>query len=194
MAMMLRRLIVAIRIAKDDPRPSIIAVRTTIGYGLPTRAGTEKAHGEPPGDEELNGAKRKLGWPEVPRFLVPDDVLAYFRQAQTGAKNWKLNWNSLLVSNYIRRHFQSRCSDLERRLQRSAFRKIGRYDLPEFPADPERNGYPRSLWQGVECRCQGAARAAGRLGGFGAIEQNLDRRTACIQIKTARKVEIFILA
>ena len=47
----------AIQEAKLDPRPSLIMVRTTIGYGLPTRAGTAKAHGEPPGDVELDGAK-----------------------------------------------------------------------------------------------------------------------------------------
>src|SRR5690606_5177131 len=44
----------AIQEAKSDPRPSLIIVRTTIGYGLPTRAGTAKAHGEPPGETELN--------------------------------------------------------------------------------------------------------------------------------------------
>src|SRR5512133_242402 len=64
----------AIKAAKADPRPSIIACRTTIGFGMPNRAGTPKAHGEPPGDEELNGAKKALGCPEVPRFYVPEDV------------------------------------------------------------------------------------------------------------------------
>ena len=71
----------AIQAAKRDPRPSIIMVRNIIGYGLPTRAGTAKAHGEPPGDAELNGAKDKLGWPQEPRFYIPDEALAFFRQA-----------------------------------------------------------------------------------------------------------------
>ena len=71
----------AISEAKLDPRPSLIIVRTTIGYGLPTRAGTEKAHGEPPGNVELDGAKDLLGWPLEPRFLIPDESLAFFRQA-----------------------------------------------------------------------------------------------------------------
>jgi len=61
----------AIRAAKQDPRPSLILCRTHIGYGLPTRQDTFKAHGEPPGDEELNGAKKKLGWPLEPRFYIP---------------------------------------------------------------------------------------------------------------------------
>ena len=80
----------AIQAAKKDPRPSLIMVRNIIGYGLPTRAGTAKAHGEPPGEAELNGAKEKLGWPLEPRFYIPDEALAIFRQAierrcQTGA-------------------------------------------------------------------------------------------------------------
>ena len=54
-------------------------VKTTIGFGLPTRAGTEKAHGEPPGEEELRGAKESLGWPTSPDFFVPSDVLDYYR-------------------------------------------------------------------------------------------------------------------
>ena len=70
----------AIQEAKADPRPSLIVCRTHIGYGLPTRQDTAKAHGEPPGDQELNGAKEKLGWPLEPRFLVPEDVLAHFRR------------------------------------------------------------------------------------------------------------------
>jgi transketolase len=73
----------AIQAAKLDPRPSIIMVRNIIGYGLPTRAGTAKAHGEAPGEAELTGAKDKLGWPQEPRFYVPDEALAHFRQATT---------------------------------------------------------------------------------------------------------------
>ena len=55
--------------AKKDPRPSLIVCRTHIGFGLPTRQDTAKAHGEPPGDEELNAAKLNVGWPVEPRFL-----------------------------------------------------------------------------------------------------------------------------
>jgi transketolase len=71
----------AIQAAKVDPRPTLIVCRTEIGYGLPTRAGTEKAHGEPPGEEELRGAKKQLGWPLEPWFYVPTEVLDHFRQA-----------------------------------------------------------------------------------------------------------------
>ncbi|UCH04625.1 MAG: transketolase, partial [Candidatus Thorarchaeota archaeon] len=53
----------AIKKAKKDKRPSIIMCRTHIGYGLPNRQDTAKAHGEPPGVDELEGAKKKLEWP-----------------------------------------------------------------------------------------------------------------------------------
>ncbi len=124
----------AIRIAKRDPRPSIIAVKTIIGYGLPTRAGTEKAHGEPPGDEELNGAKKALGWPESPRFFVPDEVLAYFRQAQVVGKELEADW-SVLISAY-KQEFPEKGNELERRLQ-GRLPENWEASLPEFQADPK---------------------------------------------------------
>jgi transketolase len=86
----------AIEAAKLDPRPSIIAARTIIGYGLPTKAGTAKAHGEPPGEEELNGAKTNAGWPLEPAFTIPEDVLDHFRQAVDQGQNLEEEWETLL--------------------------------------------------------------------------------------------------
>jgi transketolase len=84
----------AIQAAKDDSRPSIIAARTHIGYGLPTHQDTPKAHGEPPGDEELDGAKQNLGWPLSPRFYVPEDVFEFFQQVglrgELAEKDWQI--------------------------------------------------------------------------------------------------------
>ncbi len=77
----------AIRSAKSDPRPSIIMCRTIIGFGSPKRQGTSKAHGEPLGDEELNAAKENLGWPKEPRFYIPEDVLAFYREALERGQN-----------------------------------------------------------------------------------------------------------
>ena len=68
----------AISAARKDPRPSLIVCRTHIGYGLPNKQDTAAAHGEPPGDEELDAAKENLGWPLEPRFLVPEDVREHF--------------------------------------------------------------------------------------------------------------------
>ena len=84
----------AIQAAKVDSHPSIIAARTHIGYGLPTRQDTPKAHGDPPGDEELDGAKRNLGWPLSPRFYVPEDVLELYQQvglrSELAEKDWRI--------------------------------------------------------------------------------------------------------
>ncbi|MCB1544215.1 MAG: transketolase [Rhodoblastus sp.] len=77
----------ALRAACDsDSRPWLIACRTTIGFGAPTRAGTSKAHGEPLGAEEIAGARAKLGWPHAP-FVIPDDIRAAWRTvAERGAR------------------------------------------------------------------------------------------------------------
>lgn len=61
-------------------RPSIIACRTVIGYGAPNKAGTASTHGAPLGDEEIAGAREKLGWPYAP-FEVPEQVLSTWRAA-----------------------------------------------------------------------------------------------------------------
>jgi len=72
----------AIRAAQADlEHPSLIMVRTVIGYGSPNKAGTAEVHGAPLGEEEVRLTKQNLGWPTEPPFLVPDDVLAHFRQA-----------------------------------------------------------------------------------------------------------------
>src|SRR5512146_2469995 len=104
----------AIEAARRDPRPSIIMVRTIIGYGLPTRAGTEKAHGEAPGDAELDGAKDKLGWPKEPRFFVPDDALAFFRQAVERGAEEERAWDEKLAA--YRAAYPELAAELERRL------------------------------------------------------------------------------
>lgn len=87
---------ISIRLAKTDPRPSLIICRTHIGYGLPTRQDTSKAHGEPPGDAELDGAKHNLGYPVEPRFYIADDVLAFFRQAVEKGKSYEAKWGEQL--------------------------------------------------------------------------------------------------
>lgn len=69
----------AINAAKADARPSLVAVRTIIGYGSP-RANTFNAHGEPLGPDNVKKTKEALGWPAEPDFYVPDGVLAWWRE------------------------------------------------------------------------------------------------------------------
>ena len=104
----------AINRAKKDPRPSIIMCRTHIGYGLPTRQDTAKAHGEPPGQEELDGAKKNLGWPIEPKFYVPDDVLNLFRKSIKKGDREEKQWQKRLQK--YRARYPELGMDLDRRL------------------------------------------------------------------------------
>jgi transketolase len=70
----------AIQAARTSQRPSLIACRTTIGYGAPSKAGTAATHGAPLGAEEAAGTRKALGWPHAP-FEVPEAILAAWRQA-----------------------------------------------------------------------------------------------------------------
>ncbi len=65
----------------ETSRPSLIAARTTIGHGAPTKAGTAAAHGSALGKEEVAGAKRALGWPAEPAFSIPGEALEHYRRA-----------------------------------------------------------------------------------------------------------------
>ena len=122
----------AISQAKNDLRPSLIICSTTIGFGLPTRQGTSKAHGEPPGEAELNGAKEKLGWPVEPRFYIPEDVQAHFRAALENGRAAEAEWRSKL--NSYRAAVPEKGAELDRRLQ-GELPKGWQSASPVFPAD-----------------------------------------------------------
>jgi transketolase len=83
-------------------RPSLISVKTTIGYGMPT-AGTRKAHSDAPGAEAVKETKRHLGWPEDKEFFVPDEALAHFRQAIGRGAQQEAEWREL-VARYEQQH------------------------------------------------------------------------------------------
>ncbi len=82
----------ALNAAKEDPRPSFIAIRTIIGFGSP-KAGTFGAHGEPLGADNVKKTKEALGWPTEPDFYVPPDVLAWWRDAGRRGAEVQNAWN-----------------------------------------------------------------------------------------------------
>src|SRR5215510_2400944 len=86
-------------------RPSLISVKTTIGYGMPT-AGTRKAHSDPPGEDAVRETKRHLNWPEDKQFYVPDEVLAHYRKAIERGEQYENEWNDLV------RRFEAQHEDL----------------------------------------------------------------------------------
>jgi len=93
----------AIRDAQSvGDRPSLISVKTTIGYGMPT-AGTRKAHSDAPGEEAVRETKKHLGWPEDKQFFVPDEALAHFREAIDRGTEQETGWKEL-VRQYEEKH------------------------------------------------------------------------------------------
>lgn len=99
----------AITRAQKSNKPSLIACKTTIGYGAPTRAGTAKAHGEALGAEELKGAKENLGISLEP-FSVPDDVLKAWREAGSRGAAVRKQWEATFaeLGNRKRAEFERR--------------------------------------------------------------------------------------
>lgn len=84
----------ALTAAKADPRPSLIRVRTHIGFGAPHKQDTSAAHGEPLGADEAKAAKIAYGWPPDAQFLVPDEALAHFREAVDRGAELESKWRT----------------------------------------------------------------------------------------------------
>ncbi|WP_349258854.1 transketolase [Candidatus Deferrimicrobium sp.] len=80
----------------ERERPTLVIVRTSIGFGSPNKQDTAEAHGAPLGEAEVALTKERLGWPVTPAFHVPDDVLAHFREAlgrgETAEKGWRMKF------------------------------------------------------------------------------------------------------
>jgi transketolase len=87
----------AITAARMDDRPSLIAVRTHIGFGSPNKQDSQKAHGAPLGPDEVRLTKEAYGWDPDRTFYVPADALAVFRQAVTEGEERVTAWNEALA-------------------------------------------------------------------------------------------------
>ncbi len=87
----------AIEKAKTSDKPAMIACKTTIGYGAPTKAGKSSSHGSPLGADEIKGAREKLGWSDAP-FQIPTDVLTQWRAAGQRSKNARKEWDKRLAA------------------------------------------------------------------------------------------------
>ena len=87
----------AVEAAQGCDRPSLIACRTIIGFGAPSKSGTEKSHGSPLGADEIKGARHRLGWSE-PAFVVPADVRELWQQAGLRGQAAHQAWKDRLMS------------------------------------------------------------------------------------------------
>ena len=116
-------------------RPTLIIVRSVIGYGSPNKANTHGAHGAPLGDDEIKLTKESYGWPADEKFLVPAEVPEYFRETlgKRGSKA-SSDWANLLAK--YKTQFSAEGEQLDALLAREL--PIG-WDsgIQEFPADPK---------------------------------------------------------
>jgi len=117
----------------ETKRPTLIVVRSVIGYGFPTKAGTHKAHSDAPGEDEIKGAKKAYGWPEDSQFLVPEGVREHF-DSGIGKRGAALNerWKRTFAD------FRAAHPDLGAEVDHIINKTMPEgwdKDLPVFPAD-----------------------------------------------------------
>jgi transketolase len=104
----------AIEAAREDPRPSLIAIRTHIGFGSPNRQDTQKAHGQPLGADEVRLVKEAYGWDPDRDFYVPDEAAALFRRAMPDGEALVEAWDEQLTA--YARELPDLAAELRRRL------------------------------------------------------------------------------
>jgi transketolase len=99
----------AIDAALADPRPSLIACRTIIGFGAPNKQGTSATHGAPLGADEIAAARKELGWTAEP-FVIPADVASGWAAFGKKGKALHAEWNDRLTRNEKKKEFEDRLS------------------------------------------------------------------------------------
>ena len=123
----------ALRAAREEStRPSLILVRSHLGYGSPNKQDTFEAHGSPLGEEEVRLTKRNLNWPEEPPFLIPEAALTHFREARAHGAQTEAAWNGR-YSAYARAF-----PELARELDQVVRGELAEHwdrDIPLFPPD-----------------------------------------------------------
>ncbi len=120
----------AIQLAqKVTDKPSLISVRTIIGYGSPKKAGTYHAHGSPLGPDEVKASKENLGWPLEPDFLIPKDVQAHFLGSVERGKAAEADWQHHFAA------YEAAFADLAiqfKRAQAGQLPDAWDFDIPQY--------------------------------------------------------------
>lgn len=117
-----------------DDKPSLIIIRTHIGFGSPHKQDTFEAHGSPLGADEVRCTKENLGWPAEPDFIIPEEALRHFRQALSRGKEIEEKWDSMM-SVYAREH--PKLAQELRLAMEGRLHEGWDADIPSFPADPK---------------------------------------------------------
>jgi len=113
-------------------KPSIIACRTTIGYGSPNKANTAGVHGAPLGEDEVRLTKEAYGWDPDKKFFIPDEALGKFRQAVEAGLKWENEWKAGLEA--YAQAFPEEAQEF-RRVRSGELPGDWEEALPVFPAD-----------------------------------------------------------
>src|SRR5262245_24687818 len=123
----------ALRAARaETARPSLVLIRTHIGYGSPHKQDSFEAHGSPLGAEEVRLTKQNLGWPAEPPFLIPEPALAHFREAVARGQREQAAWNRRMEEHALA--FPELALELARSI-RAELPPGWDADVPVFPAD-----------------------------------------------------------
>ncbi len=115
-------------------KPSLIIVRTHIGFGSPHKQDTFEAHGSPLGEDEVRLTKENLGWPTEPNFFIPEEALRHFRQALPRGKEAEEKWDAMLSA--YAREYPELAQELRQAMEGS-LPEGWDADIPSFPADPK---------------------------------------------------------
>ena len=159
----------AIEWARRSDKPTLIACKTVIGYGAPTKQGKSSTHGEPLGADEIKGAREKLGWAHAP-FEVPADVLAAWRAAGARGADAAQGLGAALRASSMRR--RGRCSAIHSmprlgrrsRVRWPRSRPSSRPRRRRSPPASPRRGCSRSSCPALPCLIGGSADLTGSNG------------------------------
>ncbi|AKP78315.1 Transketolase [Priestia megaterium Q3] len=122
----------AIEKAKQNTeQPTLIEVRTIIGYGSPKVAGTNKAHGNPLGEEEAKATKQAYGWDAEENFYVPEEVKAHFEKLEEKGMKAEAEWNELFAS--YQKEYPMLADELERAITGEALIEVN--DILTFSSE-----------------------------------------------------------
>ena len=160
----------AIEAAKKSDRPSLIACRTTIGFGAPTKGGTEKSHGSALGADEIAARAQKLGW-SAPAFEIPPAILAQWRAAGERGRTSRLAWQNRLAAlePQKRAEFERR---IARRTRGGEARGGGARGEGKARGGAEGDRHPRRLRIRARSVDRGAAGNGRRLGRSDRLQQH----------------------
>ena len=125
----------ALRAARSEiTRPSLVLLRTHIGFGSPGKQDSFESHGSPLGKEEVRLTKKNLGWPEEPPFFIPEQALARFRESVMKGQRTEAEWKERFSA--YAREFPEMARELEQAL-RGELPDDWAAAIPDFPADPK---------------------------------------------------------